>query len=226
MIEIGPGLGALTKEILPRVKTLEAIEIDRDLIGPLKIACEALGSLTVHSNDVLQVDFSLFTQKRHTLRVIGNLPYQITTPLLFHLVQYKHWMADLHFMLQQEVVARMSASPGTKVYGRLSVMIQYHFEVIPLECIPRTVFYPVPSVDSQIVRLIPRETPIKATKLSLIVRDAFNHRRKTLQNSLREWIDPNTLMGLGISPTARPEQLSVEEFVKLSVAARDREQAC
>lgn len=219
LVEIGPGLGALTAHILPKVSTMDAIELDRDLIAPLTEICKPLGHLNIYSADVLRFDFATLTQKPHSLRIIGNLPYQISTPLLFHLVEYIDLIHDLHFMLQKEVVERMAAPKNTKAYGRLSVMIQYHFSVEPLFVVPNTAFHPKPKVTSQIVRLKPKTAGVVAkdyVKFSDVVKQAFNYRRKTLQNSLRGWIDNNTLTGLGIDPISRPEQLTIEQFVQIS----------
>jgi 16S rRNA (adenine1518-N6/adenine1519-N6)-dimethyltransferase len=219
LVEIGPGLGALTQYILPKVGEMDAIELDRDLIAPLTEACHSLGKLTIHSADALRFDFTTLTQERHSLRIVGNLPYQISTPLLFHLVEQVHLIHDLHFMLQKEVVERMAAKTHTKAYGRLSVMIQYHFDVKPLFLVPNTAFYPIPKVTSQIVRLTPTARKTVASdynKFAEIVKQAFNYRRKTLHNSLRDRVDTHTLSRLGIDPNSRPEQLTVEDFIKIS----------
>lgn len=219
IVEIGPGLGALTQAILPKVGQMEAIELDRDLIAPLTESCHALGRLTLHAADALHFDFSSLTTKLHTLRIVGNLPYQISTPLLFHLIEHISLVRDMHFMLQKEVVARMAAIPHTKAYGRLSVMIQYHFEVEPLFVVPNTAFYPQPKVTSQIVRLIPKMRSTHAKdyhRFSDIVRQAFNYRRKTLHNSLLHQVNALTLQNAGIDPNSRPEQLTVEDFIRIS----------
>ncbi len=220
LVEIGPGLGALTQYLLPKIGAMDAIELDRDLIEPLTTACESLGKLTIHSADALRFDFSTLTEEPHSLRIVGNLPYQISTPLLFHLVEQIHFICDLHFMLQKEVVERMAAKTHTKAYGRLSVMIQYHFDVTPLFLVPNTAFYPIPKVTSQIVRLKPTVRKTVAAdynKFAEIVKQAFNYRRKTLHNSLRDYIDVPTLSSLGIDPNSRPEQLTVEDFIKISL---------
>lgn len=219
LVEIGPGLGALTQHILPKVSTMDAIELDRDLIPLLTQSCQPLGQLTIHSTDVLHFDFSTLTTKPHSLRIIGNLPYQISTPLLFHLVKHIDLIHDLHFMLQKEVVERMAASINSKAYGRLSVMIQYHFAVEPLFTVPGTAFHPQPKVTSQIVRLKPKINGVVASdygKFADVVKQAFNYRRKTLQNSLRGWVDNHTLARLGIDPSSRPEQLTIEQFIQIS----------
>lgn len=219
IVEIGPGLGALTHSILPLVGKMDAIELDRDLIIPLTESCRALGALTIHAADALRFDFSTLTTEPHSLRIVGNLPYQISTPLLFHFIAYMEHIRDMHFMLQKEVVERMAASTRTKAYGRLSVMIQYHFEVEPLFLVPPTAFYPQPSVTSQIVRLKPKKRSLCAdnyAQFADIVRQAFNYRRKTLQNSLRHQVDTLTLQNAGIDPQRRPEELTVEDFIRIS----------
>jgi len=219
LVEIGPGLGALTQQLLPIVGAMDAIELDRDLIAPLQEACQTSGQLTIHPADVLHFDFTTLTTEPHSLRIVGNLPYQISTPLLFHLIEQVHLIRDLHFMLQKEVVERMAAPTHTKAYGRLSVMIQYHFAVEPLFIVPNTAFYPRPKVTSQVVRLKPRirdQVAKDYDRFADIVRQAFNYRRKTLQNSLRDQVDVNTLLQLGIQPKCRAEQLTVEDFIKIS----------
>jgi 16S rRNA (adenine1518-N6/adenine1519-N6)-dimethyltransferase len=219
LIEIGPGLGALTKHVLAKVGTMEAIELDRDLIAPLSAACHSLGNLKIHAADVLRFDFATLTNQPHSLRVIGNLPYQISTPLLFYLIGHLDLIQDLHFMLQKEVVERMAATVNTKAYGRLSIMIQYHLDVEPLFTVPGSAFYPQPKVVSQIVRLRPKAKSSIANdyqRFADIVRQAFNYRRKTLHNSLRNWVDTTTLSRSGIDPNSRPEQLTVEDFIKIS----------
>lgn len=219
LVEIGPGLGALTTRLLAHTHAMEAIELDRDLIAPLTKICKPLGSLTLYSADALQFDFSSLSSRPHSLRIVGNLPYQISTPLLFHLVEHINTIHDLHFMLQKEVVERMAGAIGTKAYGRLSIMIQYHFDVKPLFLVPREAFHPKPQVTSQIVRLTPKVRLLSSNnyaRFSDIVKHAFNHRRKTLHNCLRGWVDTASLHALGLDPTSRPEQLSVDDFVRIS----------
>ncbi|HVV69714.1 MAG TPA: 16S rRNA (adenine(1518)-N(6)/adenine(1519)-N(6))-dimethyltransferase RsmA [Gammaproteobacteria bacterium] len=221
LIEIGPGQGALTEALLPVVKAMDAIELDRDLILPLTAACKQLGKLTIHPMDVLKFDFSQLTTKEHSLRIVGNLPYQISTPLLFHLIQHISLIKDLHFMLQKEVVNRLAAPAGIKAYGRLSVMVQYHFTVEALFDVGPQAFYPPPAVNSAVVRLIPKIPSPIANNYQLfadIVREAFNHRRKTLHNCLRGFVTSEQLQSLGIDPNIRPERLAVAEFVRISNA--------
>ncbi|MEW8584381.1 MAG: 16S rRNA (adenine(1518)-N(6)/adenine(1519)-N(6))-dimethyltransferase RsmA, partial [Candidatus Thiodiazotropha sp.] len=155
LVEIGPGQGAITTELLPLVKRMHAIELDRDLVGPLALRCAALGELQIHNIDALKFDYSSLAEAAHSLRVVGNLPYNISTPLLFHLLDQSDQILDMHFMLQKEVVERMAAIPGNKSYGRLTVMLQARAEVTPLFTIGPGAFRPPPKVDSAFVRLLP-----------------------------------------------------------------------
>lgn len=221
IIEIGPGLGALTRELLAITHALHVIEIDADLIPLLIPHCQGLGELLVHQADVLTVDFNQFYHNEKKLRIVGNLPYNISTPVLFHLLKYQPIIEDMHFMLQKEVVTRICASPGGKEYGRLSVMVQYHCETEALLQVPPSAFHPVPKVHSAIVRLRPRAilplTSLQHEKFTLIVRQAFNHRRKTLQNSLRNFVTPEQWQLTSIDPLLRPEQLTVQNFIQLAL---------
>jgi len=215
VIEIGPGLGAITKQILPVTGRITVIELDRDIIPKLRFNCDGLGELNILQTDALKVDYSEFAN-RGPLRVVGNLPYNISTPLLFHLFTYLKDIQDMHFMLQKEVVMRMSASPGSKVYGRLSVMTQSVCDARMLFLVPPESFTPAPKVDSAIVHLSPRKAPLDILDRSLfsaIVTEAFNQRRKTLRNVWRNRIEAESLEKLGISPTLRPENISLEEYV-------------
>lgn len=220
VVEIGPGLGALTTRLLPLVGILEVIELDRDVIPPLIKACQGLGTLDVHQGDALKFDFrQLATALATPLRIVGNLPYQISTPLLFHLVEHIEVIQDLHFMLQKEVVDRLSATPGSKTYGRLSVMVQYHFQVYPLFTVDPQAFNPPPRVTSKVVRLIPKPMTEATTHYPLfctIVREAFNHRRKIISNSLQGIVTIEALKQAGVDPHCRPEELSVADFVRIS----------
>ncbi len=221
LVEIGPGLGALTSYLLPLVKTMEVIELDRDLIAPLQDACENLGSLLIHQASVLDFDFTRLTDIPHSLRVVGNLPYQISTPIIFHLIAQIAVIKDMHFMLQKEVVERLAANPGSKTYGRLSIMVQYQLDVEELFTVAAEAFDPPPRVTSAVVRLWPKSSYQRAEDYGLfsaIVKQAFNHRRKTLSNSLKEFITAEKLADLGIDPHRRPEELAVAEFVKISNA--------
>jgi 16S rRNA (adenine1518-N6/adenine1519-N6)-dimethyltransferase len=222
MVEIGPGLGALTRELLQCLDTLHVIELDRDLIPELQRLGEQGGELQIHNADALKFDFTRLTQTACTLRIVGNLPYNISTPLLFHLLDCLHSIRDMHFMLQNEVVDRLAAAPGGKAYGRLSVMVQYHCRVEKLFTVPPGAFRPQPRVDSAVVRLTPitRHVP-QCTDLRLfnrVVTQAFSQRRKTLRNALRPLADAALFETLGIDARRRPETLTLEEFVNITNA--------
>ena len=215
LVEIGPGLGALTRPLLAAAGQLHAIEIDRDLAAALTRDCGE--HLSLHVTDVLRFDFATLGDG---LRVIGNLPYNISTPLLFHLADYADRIRDIHVMLQKEVVERMVAAPAESNYGRLSVMLQYRFEMEKLLAVPSAAFDPVPAVESAVVRLTPwRPLPYAAREPALfarVVAAAFSQRRKTLRNSLRDFIAPEDFTALGIAPGARAQELSVAQFVALA----------
>lgn len=217
LLEIGPGLGALTRPLLRQLNHLIAVEIDRDLQDYLRNLPESQGKLQLIPADALTVDYSQFGAH---LRVIGNLPYNISTPLLLHLVRYSAQIDDMHFMLQKEVVERIAATPGTKEYGRLSVMLQYHCEVEHLFNVPPEAFEPQPKVDSAIVRLIPYRTApfeqVDIEALERIVASSFAMRRKTLNNNLKGIVSIDQLNELGIDANKRPEQISVAEYVQLA----------
>jgi 16S rRNA (adenine1518-N6/adenine1519-N6)-dimethyltransferase len=215
LVEIGPGLGALTRPLLAAAETMHAIEIDRDLA--LSLQHDFGLTLKLHSADVLQFEFSKLGDD---LRVIGNLPYNISTPLLFHLADCATRIRDIHVMLQKEVVDRMVAAPGDSNYGRLSVMLQYRFEMEKLLDVPAAAFDPVPKVDSAVIRLTPlRPQPHVARDeqhLARVVATAFSQRRKTLRNSLRKYFAEPVFNALGIAPSARAQELSVAQFVALA----------
>lgn len=218
VVEIGPGLGALTRPLLARVAQLHVIEIDRDLAA--KLAAEFPPThLILHIADALEFDFSTLEQD---LRVVGNLPYNISSPLLFHLARYEGHLRDLHVMLQKEVVDRMCAAPATPEYGRLSVMLQARFRVERLFVVPPGAFRPAPKIDSALVRLTPlhaaRPDIADTTRFAQVVAAAFSQRRKTLRNSLRPWFDADGLQALGVDPGARGETLAVADFVRLANA--------
>jgi len=219
LLEIGPGQGAITRPLLQAAGALDVIELDRDLVGPLAARCGALGHLKIFNEDVMNVDFARFATTR-TLRVVGNLPYNISTPLLFHLLRFGHLIMDMHFLLQKEVVARMAAAPGATDYGRLSVMIQYHCLVEPLFDIGPGAFRPPPKVDSTFVRLTPHAQPPVDVgdyeRFRALVKQAFAQRRKTLRNNLRELMDDATLRAAGLEPDQRPQTVSLEQFAALS----------
>jgi 16S rRNA (adenine1518-N6/adenine1519-N6)-dimethyltransferase len=219
VVEIGPGLGALTAPLLERVERLHVVEIDRDLIARLKEAWPP-ERLAIHEGDALEFDFAALGER---LRIVGNLPYNISTPLLFHLAAYADRVRDMHFMLQKEVVDRMAADPGSGDYGRLSVMLQYRFDIERLFVVPPGAFNPPPKVDSAIVRLVPKKVGAGGTANSeetfaRVVTAAFSQRRKMLRNTLRELIAEDGLAALDIKPTARAEELSVADYVRIANA--------
>lgn len=221
LVEIGPGQGAITALMLDACPHLQVIELDRDLIPLLQEKFSAYPGLTVHAADALKFDFAQLAPSGQRLRVVGNLPYNISTPLLFHLIGYRGLIADMHFMLQKEVVERMAAEPGGKDYGRLSIMCQYYCQVEFLFEVGPHCFRPAPKVDSAIVRLTPHsELPCVAddTKLlDTLVKTAFQQRRKTLRNALKQWFpDAALLEELGINPMLRPEELTVQDYVALA----------
>ncbi|WP_133127650.1 16S rRNA (adenine(1518)-N(6)/adenine(1519)-N(6))-dimethyltransferase RsmA [Legionella nagasakiensis] len=217
VVEIGPGQGALTRPLLKHLHALTAIEIDKDLQAQLQTMPEASRKLRLIDADALMVDYSQFGD---SLRLIGNLPYNISTPLLLHLLHYTEHIQDMHFMLQKEVVERLAASPGTKDYGRLTVMVQYYCEVEHLFNVPADVFYPKPKVESAVLRLTPYQTsPYPFIHFSLLERllaQAFAMRRKTLANNLKPLISPSEISALGINSTLRPEQISIAEYVQIA----------
>ncbi len=218
IVEIGPGKGALTKLILDRVDKLDVVEIDRDLVNALKTNMGNDKRLVIHEADALQLDLIQFI---HTdLRIVGNLPYNISTPILFHLLSYKDCIKDMLFMLQKEVVNRICAEPGNKQYGRLTVMLQCYCDVESLFIIKPGAFIPSPKVDSAIVKLTPLKKPrydlFDHESLKLIVREAFSQRRKTLRNALKKYIDESEIKKLGIAPEIRAEHLEISDFVKLA----------
>ncbi len=218
IVEIGPGLGAITKQILAITKKINVIELDRDIIPKLKFNCDGLGELNIIQSDALKVDYNQFVVKE-PLRIVGNLPYNISTPLLFHLFNYLEQIKDMHFMLQKEVVLRMSAQAGSKVYGRLSVMTQSVCDTRMLFLVPPESFIPAPKVDSAIVYLTPRKNKLDIADRQLfakIVTEAFNQRRKTLRNVWKNRIDTDALETLNIDPNLRPEKITLDEFVKVS----------
>jgi len=219
VVEIGPGEGALTLPLLRAAGKLTAIELDRDLIEPLRTKAQNIGDLTIISADALTVDFSALAHGK-PIRLVGNLPYNISTPILFHCLEHAAAIADMHFMLQKEVVDRMAAAPGSKTYGRLSVMLQLRCTVEPLLKVPPGAFRPPPKVDSAVVRLAPLPaTQLPDTDFALIeklVRTAFGQRRKTLSNALRDLASSAQIEAAGIDPRARAEQLAPSAYVALA----------
>lgn len=220
LVEIGPGQGALTNEILDSGCLLDAVELDRDLIPILEQRFEGQENFRLQQGDALNFDFSSLQTDKEKLRIVGNLPYNISTPLIFHLLNQQQLVHDMHFMLQLEVVNRLAASPGSKTYGRLSVMAQYYCQVTTLFEVPPEAFDPIPKVQSAIVRLQPHgDLPCPARNINTLqslLRTAFNQRRKTLRNSLKTLIDADQLVAIDIEPTARPETLSLAQFVAIS----------
>jgi 16S rRNA (adenine1518-N6/adenine1519-N6)-dimethyltransferase len=220
LVEIGPGLGALTLPLLTAAQSLTVVELDRDLIPKLTQQCQSVGTLTVINQDVLNVNFTTLASTPHSLRLIGNLPYNISTPVIFHLLKYHPLIQDMHFMLQKEVVERMAAQPGNKTYGRLSIMVQWYCQVVPLFTVPPQAFLPQPKVDSMVVRLTPyRQQPHPCRDMacfSKIVGLAFSQRRKTLVNALKPLLPADAIIACGIDPKIRAEQLSLADFVRLS----------
>ena len=216
-IEIGPGLGALTDYIDTRVKHLTLVEIDKDLIRDLQLKYLDDDKVTLIEGDALRFKIREVTDQ--PIRLIGNLPYNISTPLLFHFFSQIQLITDMHFLLQKEVVQRLCAQPGTKQYGRLSIMAQYYCRCDYLLDVPPEAFHPQPKVDSAVIRLKPEPIKYKAhdiLQLEMIVKDAFIHRRKTISNALKGHVTQEQLTALGIDPKARPENLSIEQFITIT----------
>lgn len=222
VVEIGPGEGALTLPLLGATGRLTAIELDTDLIPGLQSRAASIGELHVVHADVLKIDFSAMAHSHGVsrLRLAGNLPYYISSPILFHCVEHAAAIQDMHFMLQKEVVERMAATPGSKVYGRLSVMLQLACRVEPLFNVPPEAFRPPPKVESAVVRLVPRPShelhDARPEHVYAVVRAAFGQRRKTLANALRQLLDSDAIRRADIDPRARAETLAPEDFVRLA----------
>jgi len=221
VVEIGPGEGVLTHELVGKVARLDVVELDRDLITRLRESLPE--TVTIHSADALKFDFCSLTLPDNKLRIIGNLPYNISTPLLFHLLDQAHCIEDMLFMLQKEVVDRMMAAPGGKDYGRLSVMLQWGAKVEKLFNVAPGAFRPPPKVDSSVVRLTPYEKPLVEVRdpqrFAQIVKAAFSQRRKVLRNTLKGLVAPETMERLGVDPGRRAETLSLMEFAALANAS-------
>ena len=219
-VEIGPGLGALTLPLLESGAKLDVVELDRDLVSRLQKQFADRSNLTVHSADALNFDFAALAQAGEKLRIIGNLPYNISTPLMFHLLETTDCVEDMHFMLQKEVVDRICAEPGSKKYGRLSVMMQYYCENELLFDVPPESFDPIPQVMSAIVRLTPHaQPPVDISDMksfSQLVTQAFSQRRKTIRNSLKNFIAEQQIIDLGIDANLRAESVSLAEFALIS----------
>ncbi|NCN88153.1 MAG: 16S rRNA (adenine(1518)-N(6)/adenine(1519)-N(6))-dimethyltransferase RsmA [Gallionella sp.] len=222
MVEIGPGLGALTRPLLQHLHKLHLVEIDRDIIARLKTDYPQ-DTIVIHEGDALQFDFSTLDAP---LRIVGNLPYNISSPLLFHFAAFAARITDMHFMLQNEVVERMVAAPSTPQYGRLSVMLQYRFEMEKLLDVPPQSFRPAPKVDSAIVRMIPLPADrIQVRNEGLFARAvaaAFGQRRKTLRNTLKAWLAEADFARLGIDAQLRAENLGVAEFTRIANLLNER----
>lgn len=226
LVEIGPGLGALTDPVCEEVDALTVIELDRDLAKRLRHHPFNGAKLTVIEQDAMTLDFTVLAKTMPVqgkgLRVFGNLPYNISTPLMFHLFAHAACVDDMHFMLQKEVVNRLAASHGSKSYGRLSVMAQYYCKVMPVLNVPPGAFKPPPKVDSAVVRLIPHKTPpvdvVSVSMLERVCAQAFNQRRKTIRNSLKELLNEEQITALGIDPKVRAEVLSLQDFATLANA--------
>lgn len=219
LVEIGPGLGALTEELLGVNPRLQVVELDRDLIPVLRTKFFNYPEFRIHESDALKFDFSELAGNG-PLRIVGNLPYNISTPLIFHLLEQAGVVKDMHFMLQKEVVQRLAAGPGDNNYGRLGIMAQYFCKVQPLFEVGPGAFKPAPKVDSAIVRLVPHETlPHPARDLAMlqqVVRTAFSARRKTLRKSLGNLVSAEELQNLGINDGLRPENLGLSEYVAIA----------
>lgn len=218
MVEIGPGLAAMTKLLLDGLTQLHVVELDRDLVARLKKQFDPK-KLIIHEGDALQFDFaSISVAENQKLRIVGNLPYNISSPLLFHLADFADHVEDQHFMLQKEVVERMVAEPGNKTYGRLSVMLQWRYHMELLFVVPPTAFDPPPKVDSAIVRMIPKreKLPCNLSHLENVVTKAFSQRRKVIRNCLAGLFTEEQLLQVGINPQVRAETVSLEKFVALA----------
>jgi len=222
VVEIGPGEGALTLPLLAAAHKLTAIELDTDLIPDLQARAAGVGELSIIHSDVLKVDFTALAHRHgvERLRIAGNLPYYISSPILFHCVEHAPAIQDMHFMLQKEVVDRMAAEPGSKVYGRLSVMLQLACRVEPLFVVPPGAFRPPPKVDSAVVRLIPLSKDqlpdADPERIHAIVKAAFAQRRKTLGNALKNVMDAPSILAADVDPKARAETLSPQDYVRLA----------
>ncbi len=217
VVEIGPGQGAITTALAASAGHLHAVELDRDLVRRLRHQYDGNPTVTIHEADALAFDFSKLGDR---LRIVGNLPYNISTPLLFHLLKYRDRIIDMHFMLQKEVVDRMAAGPGSKAYGRLGIMLGCHLNIESLFDVDKSAFEPPPQVTSAVVRLDPLppgKYDIKDERLlSTLVTHAFMKRRKTIRNSLKDHAEAADFIAVGIDSGLRPEQISIQKYVELS----------
>ena len=217
LVEVGPGQGAISQPLASLAGDFHAIELDRDLAAVLRNQYAAQANVTIHEGDVLNFDFETLGNE---LRIVGNLPYNISTPLLFRLVEFREVIRDMHFMLQKEVVDRMAAPPGNKTYGRLSIMLGCYMDIEPLFDVPPTAFNPPPKVTSSVVRLRPLPADTYAIddhdRLSQIVAEAFSQRRKTLRNALKACATEDDLVAAGMDPQSRPERATIQNYVALA----------
>ncbi len=221
IIEIGPGKGALTQYLIESPKRLDAIEIDDDLATLLKERWGTRANFHLHQQDVMKIEFTRLIETNHSTCITGNLPYNLSTPILFELTKHLENIDVMYFLLQKEVVDRITATPGSKSYGRLGVMLQYHCTAQSLFDVPSSAFSPPPRVNSTYLMLRPKrekDALQNPKQFATLVRDAFNQRRKMLSNSLKKHICPEALEAAGINPQQRPESLSVSDFVKISNA--------
>jgi len=219
LVEIGPGQGVLTAHLVKHAKRLDAIEIDRDLVQFLQQQF-IQNNVFFHQADILKFDLTRLPMINSKIRIVGNLPYNISTPILFKLFKHLNQIQDMFFLLQREVVVRMAAQPNNKQYGRLSIMTQYHCQTEQRLDVPANASTPPPKVESSVVQLTPHTTPPCVandfTHFSHLVRDAFNYRRKTIQNALKGHVDANKLMQMDINPKRRPQELTVKDYVNIS----------
>lgn len=220
LLEIGPGLGAITEPVAELTDLLKVVELDKDLAERLTTHPFIGKKLKIYQADALQFDFTQVMDQDKKLKVFGNLPYNISTPLLFHLYEFLDGIENMHFMLQKEVVNRMCAAPNSKAYGRLSIMTQYYCKTIPVIEVPPTAFVPPPKVDSAVIRLIPKEKELRTRAnpktLNRVCLEAFNQRRKTLRNSLSNLVTAEELEQLNIDASLRAENLSLDEFIAVA----------
>ena len=220
LVEIGPGQGALTEGLLSQAGRLDAIELDQDLVPLLRQRFGGNPSFHLHQGDALKFDFQSLSTTPNSLRIVGNLPYNISTPLIFHLLSHASVIQDMHFMLQKEVVERLAAEPGNGDWGRLSIMVQYHCRVEYLFTVGPEAFDPRPKVESAIVRLVPHTQlphPVRdPNQLERVVREAFNQRRKTLRNTLKGLLSAPAIEAAGVDGSLRPEQLDLAAFTRLA----------
>jgi len=223
IVEIGPGQGAITDALARNAGHLHAVELDRDLVAGLRRQYDGNPNVTVHEADALQFDFASLGDR---IRVVGNLPYNISTPLLFHLLKFREQILDMHFMLQKEVVDRMAAGPGSKTYGRLGIMLGCYLNIERLFDVPPDAFDPPPEVTSAVVRLDPLPAGTfdieDEAGFSTLVSTAFMQRRKTLRNSLKKLVERPDFEAVGIDAGQRPEQISIADYVRLSNYLRQK----